>query len=173
MNKSQITEKDIARFWAKVDRRGGNECWNWTAYRNELGYGQFYFGGRLGRASRFSFLIHGGEFTPKKALACHACDNPGCVNPKHLFAGSQSDNMVDARNKGRITYLCGEKHLNHLHPEYVPRGVNQHFAKLNEDDVLRIRAANHVSNRVLGIQFRVDRSTIRDVIQRKTWKHVL
>lgn len=88
------------RFWAKVDRSG--ECWNWTAATNAAGYGKLSVGGR-GRtmdAHRLSFLIHFGPFD-RRLFICHRCDNPRCVNPAHLYAGTAKQNSRDMVNRGR------------------------------------------------------------------------
>jgi hypothetical protein len=105
------------RFWSKVDQRGPDECWEWTASRNQFGYGQIMLGayGTGGKARPFFAhriaweLIHGPIETGLFVL--HRCDNPPCVNPAHLFLGDQSDNMKDAHAKGRTrqTFAIGHK----------------------------------------------------------------
>ena len=76
-------------------------CWEWTGWKNQDGYGFFrYFNKKDIQAHRFSAKHLGGQDIDGKVV-CHSCDNPGCVNPDHLFTGSQSDNINDAINKGR------------------------------------------------------------------------
>lgn len=88
------------RFWTKVRvHTDNNECYLWVGSLNNHGYGNFWADNKVVKAHRYSFYLHNG-FYPK--VVRHSCDNPGCVNPKHLLAGTQEDNMKDASEKGRI-----------------------------------------------------------------------
>lgn len=94
------------RFWAKVDVRGANDCWPWTGSRDTAGYGRIArsrsdeTGGRQELAHRVSLELAGVEITPGQYVL-HSCDNPPCVNPRHLRPGNQLDNMQDAIERGR------------------------------------------------------------------------
>lgn len=112
------------RFWSKVDRRGPDECWPWTAaVRNKKeGYGAFWLAGRHQPANRVA-LVLSGVVVPDGMEACHTCDNPGCCNPAHLFVGTRLDNNNDKVNKDR-----------HIKGEQCWR------AKLTEQQVREIRA---------------------------------
>lgn len=91
------------RFWAKVDRRGADECWEWKASRRPGGYGQIQTSStdrRPAIASRVSWELHNGPI-PEGAAVMHRCDNPPCVNPAHLELGTRSANNRDMAEKGR------------------------------------------------------------------------
>lgn len=89
----------IDRFWEKVDKRGPDDCWIWKGCITN-GRGAFHLNGKDIRASRMSYEIHYNQ-APGDLCVCHACDNPMCVNPAHLWLGSQKDNVQDMLSKGR------------------------------------------------------------------------
>lgn len=96
-----ISEKDIGRFWSKVDRRGPDECWPWTGTVVSHGRGSMGLHGRKTViAPRISWAI-ANDAEPDGDV-CHSCDNPNCVNPAHLWLGTHLENMRDAIAKGRI-----------------------------------------------------------------------
>lgn len=142
------------RFWAKVHKSEG--CWLWIGSLTYSGYGHLQRG-RAGEgwinAHRASWELHFGPI-PKDVLVLHACDNRRCVRPDHLFLGSPRDNTADMYAKGRAA--IGVKHGNAvLTPETVKWIRNTPWPI--------IRMARH-----LGL----NRTTVRDALRKKTWKHV-
>jgi HNH endonuclease len=75
-------------------------CWEWQAHCDKDGYGVFWFNNYPIQAHRFSFIWFIGDIE-STMKTCHKCDNPCCVNPFHLFKGTNKDNMNDAQSKGR------------------------------------------------------------------------
>jgi hypothetical protein len=76
-----------------------NDCWIYKGYKSK-GYGQFMMAGERIYAHRYSFQVYRGDI-PKGYFICHTCDNPPCINPDHLFLGTQKDNVRDMISKGR------------------------------------------------------------------------
>lgn len=117
------------RFWAKVDVRGPDECWPWTAAGNQKGYGFFSYKCRNVVASRFCLIIEGRMPSHGEMFALHSCDNPSCVNPAHLRWGTASDNMQDKILRGRQPPRQFKSHCRNGH---LLEGRNLLFKKTGE-----------------------------------------
>ena len=103
MGNSRTTLTREQLFWLKVDRRGSEECWKWTAcVMPQTGYGDFCYKrpSRHIGAHRFSWIVNRGPIPPGLHVL-HHCDNRLCVNPSHLFLGNNDDNIADMIRKGR------------------------------------------------------------------------
>ncbi len=159
-----ITEKDSDRFWSKVAFTANpNKCWNWTLFKHR-GYGRFYLKveGRKKTvnfiAPRISYYLHNNVDPVGKAVL-HTCDNPSCVNPKHLFLGTNKENTHDMMKKNRGVQ---------------PKGSRHGRSKLNEQIVLEIRDKYlaGVTQKELAKQHNVDVSAISLIVTKKTWSHI-
>lgn len=136
------------RFWAKVDRRSDGECWPWTDRLNSDGYGRISVNGRPEKAHRLALILSGSPVPFTGASALHRCDNRCCVNPAHLYWGSQLENMRDRAKRLR-------------HP----------MAKLTPEIVKEARNSP-LSDRQLAAKHGVLRERIRDARLGRTWSHV-
>ena len=87
------------RFWSKVDIKGDDECWEWKNGKSQ-GYGIFRYDGRAQKSSRVAYILTHGPIA-KDLHVCHSCDNPPCCNPKHLWLGTNQDNISDKMEKNR------------------------------------------------------------------------
>lgn len=150
------------RFWRYVKKT--ESCWLWTGSHGPSGHGVLFAGAgqrpRLLRATAVSWEIANGRPVPAGLCVCHTCDNPPCVNPDHLFIGTQTDNMRDCVNKGRFKFLQPR------------RGETNNKAKLTWPVVRKVRAdyshgatLSHLSRR-LGLA----RSTLREVVTGRCWR---
>jgi len=161
------------RFWDKVCKAHG--CWVWIAAKNQAGYGHMWWKLGLVKAHRLSYMEAYGTI-PKGKRVLHQCDNPSCVNPKHLFLGTMKDNSQDCIRKGRWS-----KHQR-------PQGSKHGYAKLTEAQIKEIRRLyaleahamggnGHIKQRVkysgsrLGKMFGVNNTTIYRIVNGKGWVH--
>lgn len=147
------------RFWEKVDRRGPDECWEWTAATNDHGYGVIHPGGRRNgptlKAHRVSASLAGMKIDGLQVR--HSCDNPPCVNPAHLLPGTNADNVADMMARERQV-----------------RGSRNGNATLDERRVFAIKDALALGwkHREIAALFTVSRPTVTLIANGKTWKHV-
>jgi hypothetical protein len=145
-------------YLIKKDKKG---CWLWGGSKNTNGYGSISIGKRGFAKSylvhRLSYILHKGKI-PFGFYVCHTCDTRDCVNPEHLWVGTAKDNAKDCFVKNR-----------------TPFGEKQHLAKLNNEEVLKIRELYKKDNlfyRELSVMFNISVPTVCQIIRRKTWMRV-
>jgi len=155
-----LSKQDLARFWSKVQKGKPDECWLWTASKNNKGYGTLGLGSKTFRAHRVAWTIANGPI-PDGLCVLHHCDNRLCQNPACLFLGTKADNNADRDRKGRQVPGAAYGELNGQ-------------AKLTVQSVrdIRKRAAEGESRHALARECGVSRQTIDNVVRRKFWKHV-
>lgn len=149
----------MKRFWDKVAVKGPDDCWEWQAYRGGAGYGRFGAGRKVFTASRIFWELANGEI-PDGLFVCHRCDNPGCVNPGHLFLGTPKQNIDDMCSKGRAKRRHGEAHRDARFTEQQVRDIRANYALCR------------VSSRELGARYGVSHKAIQRIVNRVTWSHI-
>jgi hypothetical protein len=154
----RLFKKDTIRFLKTVARFGANDCWEWSAGRDRLGYGVFYFRNERHRAHRVAWIVIGNHQIKDGLNILHKCDNRACCNPHHLYQGTHGQNMRDMARRRRGT--CGTKSWT---------------AKLDNEKVLEIRRSFIPltgSVAILAKRFKVGKTTIRNVIRGDSWAHI-
>jgi len=150
--------KKIERQAVRITECG---CWIWMIGDRGLfgGYGVVCINAKQILAHRASYIAFKGEI-PLGLCVCHTCDVPSCVNPDHLFIGTNAENSADMVKKGR--HRCRPL-----------RGEENFRAKLTAEQVLTIRARCGQTRGVkLAEEFGVSKSLIRAILSRKIWKHI-
>lgn len=150
------------RFLRSAETNGlaDDSCWLWTGNVNGNGYGRFPLANTLVLAHRLSYEMFVAPISPGMNV-CHSCDNRLCVNPMHLWEGTQSDNLKDAVKKGR------------MRPP-VTRGEANARTRLTEVQVrsIRLMARKGIQKRHLARVFSISPSSVGDIVARKTWAHL-
>ena len=164
----RLLGEDYPLFPQHIDRFNSfSECYNmqdcceWIGTRDSKGYGIFSIRHKLFKAHRVAYALFY-KSLDNNLKCCHSCDNPSCVNPHHLWLGTQLENIEDRGIKGRTR-------AGHLLGEDNPK------SKLTEADVLEIREIynpNTWSTRVLAERFKVSQTKIRQILTREAWKHI-
>ncbi len=173
------------------------QCWVWTAARLPNGYGRLGFGRSTRLAHRVSWNIHFGEI-PEGILVMHRCDRTFCVRPEHLSLGNHADNSADCVSKGRYKngmkgnteraargerhgskinpecVLRGDKHPFRIRPELVKTGEHHGMSKINETEVLEIRAllSKGIKQADIGRIYNISNSQVSSIKTKHSWKHL-
>lgn len=157
------TRSPIERFWGYVTKSAPDDCWEWIGTSVPFGYGIFYLTASRGNkariyAHRFSWEIHNAAEIPPGLFILHRCDNPRCVNPKHLYAGTVLKNAKDKVERGR-----------------QQRGSKCYNAKLTEQDVaemIKLRRTENTLLKDLSSRFGISMSIVSEILSGKVWTHV-
>lgn len=170
---------ELREFEKNFERPDETSCWEWQSSFNG-NYGTFSLPRRGKRlAHRASYQLYVGQI-PDGLFVLHECDNPPCVNPRHLFLGTQLDNIRDMVNKGRLVVgkrYSGDENISRRRPEILPRGEEHHNATLTEKDVIFVLenfVPRHpdLGNTGLARRFGVLQSAISKIVRGVTWRHV-
>lgn len=137
-------------------------CVIWKSSLRPDGYGEIYHEGRLWRAHRLAWTLTNGDI-PSGYHVCHSCDVPACINPDHLFLGTDADNMRDKVRKGRQPR--GEV------VGLITRGEKNGCAKITEADAIAIKAATGLQ-REIGARYGITQSAVSLIKLGKNWSHL-
>lgn len=155
MAQEKFSIRNIRSFWRKTVKSPGG-CWVWIGCTDRDGYGQIGVNRHQLKAHRFSWELHYSAI-PEGLCVCHRCDNPSCVNPEHLFLGTNQDNTRDKVSKGR-----------------QPVGSQMPLAKLTEEEVAAIRQliADGRPQAQIAREHGVTPAVVCHINKGRTWRHV-
>ena len=122
------------RFWKSVCKT--DTCWNWTGHKNKCGYGKITIDNTPALTHRYSYELHKGEI-PAGLMICHACDNPSCVNPEHLYAGTHQDNARDMVVRNRVCRTGASKKITDQQVEEIRLSLRNQYQVAKEMGVSR------------------------------------
>lgn len=157
-----LTQKQLDRFWSYIDKKSDDECWEWTSYKRG-NYGLFYLNGKSVSAHRLSWFLDNGpipEFgsNGKRICVLHRCDNPPCINPHHLFIGTDKENSEDRDQKGRRVPFRPVGKLN------GNATVSQSIVK-KEEDLLK----NGLKSVVIAGELGISEALVENIKYKRHW----
>lgn len=130
-----------------------DQCILWQGFRDPKGYGKVWFESSYKLAHRVSYAVNVADI-PGGVCVCHRCDNPSCINPRHLFLGTHAENIRDCTTKKRNAF--GTKHSR---------------AKLTDTDIVAIRS-NTASTRQIAKAYGIAHSRVSEIKNLKSWRHI-
>lgn len=149
---------DLERWLSRVEFT--DSCWIWTAARNGDGYPYTNLRSEIFRGNRLFWMLENRRVIPLGKVVCYSCDNRACVNPKHLWLGSLTDNNKDRAQKGR---------------NRDQRGTKNNQSRLTDEKVAEIRrlyAAGLGLQREIAAQFGVTQTMVGNIVRGEAWTHV-
>ena len=145
----------IEKYVERIPEAG---CWLWIGSTNNRGYGKIYLDGKLQLAHRAAYNLFKGDIAAEMVI-CHICDVKCCVNPYHLYQGSQRDNVRDSKARGQMAV-----------------GARNGNAKLTADQIREIRSMSNTSNLTkseIGKLFGIARITVQQITSGRRWPSVI
>lgn len=157
---NDMSAKETAAYWEKVDRRGDDECWPWLGAKRKKGHGVFFVDGKVVCCTHAAlFLDSRPRPSGKNNYALHSCDNPPCVNPAHLRWGTCGENLTEAYDRGLKPRDSGV------------RGERIGTSKLTEDEV-RLILTSPLNGAAIGRMLGVAKTTVSDIRRGRRWQHI-
>jgi hypothetical protein len=156
VRKGRIPRTDASRLEPLFIPEPNTGCWLWLGATNQYGYGQVHWDGRTRAAHRVSYEVHVGAI-PAGAFLCHRCDNPACVNPRHLMVADHAANMADMRVKGRSNH--GE------------RNGRARFSAADVQEMRTMRASG-ASLSAIARRFATDASSVSAIVRGLVWQQL-
>lgn len=145
---------DDCRFSSKIIKTPKG-CWEWIGSKDTRGYGSFKYEGKVIKAHRYSYIKYKGNI-PESMCVCHKCDNPKCVNPEHLFLGTNADNVRDKVNKNRVYRAWGELSKR---------------TKLSNEQAMEIYVSP-LKHKELALKYNVKKCVIDDIKRGRSFRNV-
>jgi hypothetical protein len=131
-------------FKLLIDRNNLSGCIEWPSYKNNFGYGYLKYNKKIYLAHRFSYMVYI-DVIPDGLCVLHKCDNPSCINPSHLFLGTDADNVTDRENKNRGKKSSKRKFI-------CKYGHKRSVFMIHCEECKRIRSHKDYMKRMYGIQ---------------------